>query len=402
MVLSVKRSGVAAITASLLLAGCSALPRSGPDDSLVERSAAAHVTSVSKTVGIDYVLVDINKDVLPYVSAYAPTDSLSGFRGGRGPAPNIPLGVGDVLEVSVFEAGAGGLFIPAEAGSRPGNYVTLPRQVVDSAGAITIPYAGRIKVAGRQPAAVQQEIEAALANRAIEPQVIINVVESRSTQVAILGDVNEPGKFEISPAGERILDVISRASGLSAPGVESYVTLERNNRKRTIRFDQLVKNPEENIYVSPGDTIYVERERRTYLVFGAAGLNGRIDFQESNLMLGDALGQAGGLLDSRADPGQVLLYRTVDRNLLQSMGVDVTRFPEGSIPTVYRANLRDPAAFFAVQKFPMQDRDILYVSNSDSVELTKFLDIVNSVSGTVRNVPDDIDTARSAVRNIVD
>ena len=42
--------------------------------------------------------------------------------------------------------------------------------------------------------------------------------------------------------------------------------------------------------------------------------------------------------------------------------------------------MRDPASFFAVQKFAMQDKDILYISNHDSVELIKFLDIVNTVS----------------------
>lgn len=393
----------AVVLAAVLLAGCSTLPRSGPDDRAVERGAAATVSSPAKSVGIDYVLVDLSKDVLPYFSAYAPSDSLSGsFRSGRGPAPSIPIGVGDVLSVSIFEAGSGGLFIPADAGSRPGNFVTLPQQVVDSAGTIAVPYAGRIKVAGRSPASVQQEIESALANRAIEPQVVISVVDSRSSQVAILGDVNQPGKFDISPGGERVLDVISRAEGLSAPGVESYVTLERNGRKRTIRFDELVRSPSENIFVAPGDTLYVERERRTYLVFGAAGLNGRIDFQEANLMLGDALGQAGGLLDSRADPAEVLLYRTVDRDVLAKLGVDVNRFADEAVPTVIRANLRDPAAFFAVQKFPMQDRDIIYVSNSDATELVKFLDIVNSVSTTVGGVPSDVDLAKRSIESIAD
>jgi hypothetical protein len=39
----------------------------------------------------------------------------------------------------IFEAEAGGLFVPSEAGARPGNFVTLPEQIVDSNGNITVP-----------------------------------------------------------------------------------------------------------------------------------------------------------------------------------------------------------------------------------------------------------------------
>lgn len=364
--------------------------------------AAIKVTSKNQRVGLDYMLVDITKDILPLLTSYQDYSLRGGFGGGRGPAPSVPLGSGDIVQVSIFEAGSGGLFIPADAGSRPGNFITLPQQVVDSAGTITIPYAGRIRVAGRLPGDVQTDIESRLANRAIEPQVIITVNESRSNQVAVLGDVNSPGKFEINPAGERVLDVISRAGGLSTPGVETYVTLERRGKQATVLFNALVRNPRENIYVSAGDTVYVNRERRTYLAFGASGLNGRIDFEEADLTLGDALGKAGGLLDGRADPAEVFLYRVVDRKLASKFGADLTRFTSDAIPVVFRANLRDPAAFFVVQRFTMQDKDILYVSNASSNELIKFLTVVNSVSTTVGGVPTDVLAARDSVRALGD
>ena len=393
---------VALSVAATVLSGCSTLPRSGPDDGVVERGAALKIQPASGTVGIEYAYIDITKDILPYVAVEDRSSLASGFGGGRGGAPTLPLGAGDVIEVAIFEAGSGGLFIPAEAGSRPGNFVTLPRQTIDSSGTITVPYAGRIQAAGRLPAQIQQEIESLLANRAIEPQAVITVIESRANQVAVLGDVNEPGKFEISAAGERIVDIISRAGGISTPGIETYVTLERRNRQATMLFDDLIENPRENIYLAPGDTVYVNRERRTYLAFGASGLNGRFDFEEADLTLGEAIGKAGGLLDSRADPAQVLLYRMADRALLERLGADTTKFTSSEIPVVFRANLRDPAAFFAVQKFAMQDKDILYVSNSDSNELIKFLDVLNSVSTTVAGVSSDAVSTRDSVRALTD
>jgi polysaccharide export outer membrane protein len=368
----------------------------------VESQASAKVTSASKpqAVGIDYALVDINKTVLNYVKSTTAPTLASGFGAGRGGVPTLPLGVGDVVQVSIFESQSGGLFIPNDAGSRPGNFVTLPQQTIDRDGTLSVPYAGRVRAAGREVEAVQRDIEDVLANRAIEPQVVITKINSRSAQVAVIGDVRTPSKIELSEAGDRILDALSEAGGLSAPGVETYVTLQRRGKTATVQYDHLVATPSENIYVAPGDTIMVDRERRTYLAFGAAGLNGRFDFEESNLTLGEALGKAGGLLDARANPGQLMLYRTVDKDFLNKLGVNTAKFSGDTVPVIFRANLRDPAAYFAVQKFPMQDKDVLYVSNSDSVELLKFLNIVNSVSSTASGVSSDVVSTRSSIRSL--
>jgi polysaccharide export outer membrane protein len=372
-------------------------PRAGPDDRAIEANAFVKVSAHGRDIGIDYALVDLNSSVLSYFGKEE-TPSFGGFGGGKGGPPTLPLGVGDIVTVSIFEAQSGGLFIPADAGSRPGNFITLPEQTIDRSGTISVPYAGRVQAAGRSVDAVQQEIEDLLANRAIEPQIVITTIKSRSSQVAVLGDVRSPAKFELSPAGDRVLDMISQAGGLSAPGIETYVTLQRRGRTATVLYDYLSDTPSENIYVSPGDTIFVNRERRTYLAFGATGLSGRFDFEESGLTLGEALGKAGGLLDGRADPARVMLYRVVPKPMLAKLGVDTGKFTSDEVPVIFRANLRDPAAFFAVQKFAMSDKDIVYVSNSDSVELLKFLNIVNSVSATASGVSSDVVDTRSAVR----
>jgi len=73
----------------------------------------------------------------------------------------ITLGIGDIVSVTIFEP-PGGLFVPSDAGARPGNFVTLPNQIVDSNGNITAPYAGTIPAAGRTPSEVQQAINEAL------------------------------------------------------------------------------------------------------------------------------------------------------------------------------------------------------------------------------------------------
>lgn len=395
---TLNRAAVALLTVTL--GSCSTLPRSGPSHESILSQASVKSATPTKRQGEDYALVSLTKDVVPLFDEVVLTSFAKGFGTRKSYAPDLVLGVGDTIQVSIFEAQSGGLFIPDDAGSRPGNYVNLPNQTVDARGTIRIPYAGAIKVAGRRAAAVEEDIEKKLANRAIEPQVVVTTVTSRSNMVSILGDVNEPAQLELNPSGERVLDIVARAGGINAPGYETYVSIERGNKKATVLFQSLVDDPRENIHVRPGDTIYVNRERRTYLAFGASGLNGRIDFEDSNLTLGEALGKAGGLLDNRADPAQVFLYREVDRDVLARAGVNVSKFAGERVPTVFHANMRDPTIFFAAQKFRMQDKDVIYVSNAGATELAKFLSLINGVSETTANVPSNMVTTKKSVRQL--
>jgi polysaccharide export outer membrane protein len=321
------------------------------------------------------------------------------FGSARGEAPEINVGVGDVLVVSIFESSAGGLFIPAEAGVRPGNFVTLPSQTVDRAGNISVPFAGQIKAAGKSLAEVQKEIEGKLSNRAIEPQVIVAFQEQRATEVAVVGDVvNAANKFAIRQGGERILDMVSRAGGIKYPGYETYVTLQRRDHRATVYFPSLVNNPAENIFVAPGDAIYLYREQQKFVAVGAVGTSGQtfgltsqFPFDQEKLSLNEAIAKAGGLIDARANPTAVFLYRVEFRDGLLAMGLDLAGFPEEQklIPTVYRANFRDPSAFFFSQKFAMRNRDIIYVANAESIEVEKFLNHVRAITSTVSGVATD-------------
>ena len=380
-----------AVLVCLALAGCEGLPRSGPDHKAIASQALVYDKGDGSKPSLNYALFDLTPRVLSYFPQQKQQTFTRGFGAGRRGAPTLPLGVGDVVEVTLFESSAGGLFIPAEAGSRPGNFISLPQQMVNSDGTITIPYAGRLVAAGRTTAQVQSDIIARLKDRAIEPQVVINLVRSRSSEIAVLGDVNSPNKLELNPGGERVLDVLSRAGGISSPNRETTITLQRNGATATVPFDLLLSTPRENIYVYPGDVVFANRDRRTFLAFGASGLNGRVDFEDSDLTLAEAVAKAGGLLDSRADPGQVFLYRLVPPETVTGLGVPVTAKSGKGFPVIIRVNMRDPSTYFLAQQFPMADKDIIYVSNADSVEVIKFLNIINSVtSGTAGPVVDAV------------
>lgn len=376
---------VSVYTAVLLSsAGCAIMPMSGPED---------HVIKSEQTVnGPDYGLVKLTPTVVDIVREYGPGAIAGSFPDNR-PPPSIKFGIGDVVSVSIFEAAAGGLFIPAEAGVRPGNFVSLPNQNVDSAGFITVPYAGAIKANGRTPSEIQQDIVKAIGNRAIEPQVVVSLITQNTSLISVLGEVNTPTRLTANAAGERILDVISRAGGPKGQGWETWVTLERHGKRATVPFGALVYTPANNVWVHPGDTIYVYREPQIFLAFGASGSQGQFPFDMWKINMAQAMAKAGGLLDAQAEPSGVYVYRREPRELAERLGVDCSKFVGPTVPIVYNADFRDPAAYFLATKFDMRDKDVLFAANAATVDTAKFLQFVRVVIATAN---DTIVTANNA------
>ena len=372
-----------ALLASLALGACALTPVSGPDGGSVR--AGQHDPE-----SVPYAFVKVTPEATRVLIQARPR--LSGFKDRRRPG-GIRFGVGDVVGVTIFEATSGGLFIPAEAGVRPGNFVAIPSQAVDVNGNISVPYAGVIRARGRTPVEVQQAIVDAIKNRAIEPQVVVTLIEQRTSLVTVLGDVGRASRYPASAEGERILDVIARAGGPAGNGHESWVMLDRSGRRAVAPFRALVEEPANNVYIFPQDTIYLYREPQTFLAFGALGTQQQISFGAWRLSLAEAVARAGGLPDNQADPASVFLYRGETRDVAARLGVDVTKFEGPIIPVVYNLNLRDPAGYFLATTFEMRNKDVIYVSNAASVDATKFMTFFRTINGTVS---DPIQTAISA------
>ena len=371
------------LLASLSLGACAIMPVAGPDGMSV-RGGQQDPDS------LPYSFLKVTPEVNRVLVHTLPR--LSVFKDRRRPG-GIRFGIGDVVGVTIFESTSGGLFIPAEAGTRPGNFVAIPTQAVDVNGNISVPYAGAIRARGRTPVEVQQAIVDALKNRAIEPQVVVSLIEQRTSLVSVLGEVGRPSRYPASAEGERLLDIIARAGGPAAPGPDVWVMLDRAGRREVAPFRALTELPANNIYIFPQDTIYLYREPQTFLAFGALGTQQQITFGAWRLSLAEAVARSYGLQDNQADPASVFLYRGETREIASRLGIDVSKFEGPIIPVVYNLNLRDPAGYFLATTFEMRNKDVIYVSNAASVEATKFMNFFRTVNGTVN---DPIQTAISA------
>jgi polysaccharide biosynthesis/export protein len=148
----------------------------------------------------------------------------------RGP-PDLRLGPGDVLIVTIYEAAPGGLFTNRPGGTAAGNFVQLPPQQIGRSGTVKIPYTGAVQAAGLRIDELEAEIEARLKPRAIEPQVVITLQERLSGRATVLGAVNRPGEFTLDAGGGSLVGLLARAGGASAPSFETRVILHRAGRQ---------------------------------------------------------------------------------------------------------------------------------------------------------------------------
>jgi polysaccharide export outer membrane protein len=375
------RISVIALTlAACPLAACGSLPSSGPSSNAIVVKADADTNARSP-----YDVVEINPSVADVVSAYEPTGLARSFGKGKY-APDIRIGVGDTVEVTIFEAASGGLFSSESTSGNASKNVTLPAQTVDSTGAITVPYAGRIPVKGRTPSQVGRAIDDALAGKAIKPQAVVSVTNAMSTSVTVTGDVAASKQVTLSPKGDRVLDAIAAAGGPRYPAYETFVSLTRNGKTQTMLLAKLIEEPRQNVYLRPNDQVFVFRQPQTFTAFGATGTNTTVPFDAPTLNLAEAVGKAGGLSDMRADAGGVYVFRYETAELAKRLGLEKGKSaPAGTlVPVVYHANLKNPQGYFAAQRFMLRDKDIVYVSNAPATDLGKFLTLIGLGTGTVR------------------
>jgi polysaccharide biosynthesis/export protein len=288
---------------SLLTAACSSMPSAGPMASAVVDRASDPASSVD----FDYVLIDVTRPVLNTL-AQRPIESLAASFGIGGPPPAVVIGVGDSVNVTIWEAAPGGLFSAAPtqlttAGSRT---ATIPEQQVARDGTISVPYAGRIRVVGLRPGDVEELIVRALTGKAIEPQTVVTVTRAISNTVSVEGEVTKGDRIPLTLKGDRVLDVVASAGGLRIPANETWVRLTRGSRTVSVPYNAILARPRENIFVQSGDIVTVVRRPQTFTMFGAAPANAVVPFELDTVTLEEAVAKAGGLIDFRAgSPGRL-------------------------------------------------------------------------------------------------
>ncbi|KAA0014339.1 polysaccharide export protein Wza [Billgrantia pellis] len=258
------------------------------------------------------------------------------------------VGPGDVLNIVVYEHPE--LTIPAggeRSAEESGN-------IVHSDGTIYYPYIGNLKVEGRTVGEIRQMITSRLATYVTEPQVEVRVAAFHSKKVYVSGEVNAPGAQPITNVPLTILDAISAAGGATENANWHNITLTRNGQERTLSLYEMLKRGDltHNSLLQPGDVLHVaSAENQNISVMGQVRNPGNITTGRERMSLTDALGRAGGVVESRAEPSGIFVIRGN---------------PPGSekMATVYQLDISNAVALNMGSYFPLEPHDVVYVTSA--------------------------------------
>ena len=231
---------------------------------------------------------------------------------------------------------------------------------VDPEGMINYPILGKIKASGHSALEVERKLTLLLADGYLRrPQVTVTVAEYASQKVFVTGEVSRPGAWalkadrsllallsELGPlgpnAGHEVIVIRPPAAGAaeagtpaapSAEGGEGEVPPEASSTTpataaaagpdaatalpfavpgaevfRISLLELQSGNPEKNLPLQAGDTVYVPRAAQVY-VMGSVARPGALRYQEGMTVL-QALTLAGGVTE-RGSAGRTKVIRIV-------------------------------------------------------------------------------------------
>ena len=365
-----------ALICSFELSSCTIVPSSGP--------STKKIVSITRqeTLKPQVELIDIDDSFYhTFLKQKSSYQSFSEFDYGISSIGSVHIG--DVLDITIWEAPPAVLFGGALSSIGSGNaqQTKLPEQMVSSSGKVTVPFIGDISVAGKTPAQIQNIIQNRLQKMANQPQVIVRIAQNNVANVLVVRAGNSI-RLPLTTAGERVLDAIAAVGGSTANVQDTTIQLTRGNQVKSLALEDLVANPKQNILLHKGDIITLITNPYSFTSMGAVGNTQQIGFSVKGLSLADAIGKMGGLQDRRSDARGVFVFRYAPLMELslesQKKWLNRGFSTDSEIPIVYRLDMTDANSLFLMQKFPIKNKDILYVSNAPLVEIQKFLSFVFS------------------------
>lgn len=349
----------------VLLAGCAAIPSSGPTGGEIRSQIKADVSHL----GIDLVEVESAAD-LPQGTAQSQVFGA----GYRPPPPTELVGPADVLDISVYESGVAlfGRSAVATASGEAGfnaaaSAERLPPTRVSDGGTINIPYVGELSVVGRTTSEIERLIRQSLRGKSQNPQVVVSIREGLTNSVIIGGDVARPGRLVLPTNRESLSDIIALAGGVRGEIKDILIRIQRNGTHGEFRLSDVMSDPERDISIFPADRISLVRLPRSFSVLGAAGKAEQIGFPAAQVSLAEAIALAGGSNPNTGDPRAIFVFRFIK--------------VEGGAerPVVYHLNMMEASSFLLAQRFPMADKDVLYIGNAAANQPTKLTQIISQL-----------------------
>ncbi len=230
---------------------------------------------------------------------------------------------------------------------------------VDPDGMISFPLIGKVKATGMTREELKREITDKLSEYIKDPRVSISIIKYRQSSVIVMGEVKAPGTYRLEE-NDRILDLLSRAGGLTENANASSLRLLRDQEIITVNLSDLFaedgKVNDNNYLLRNGDTLFVPESSIEVTILGAVEKPGHYQL-EKGLYLRNLLARAGSLTENAAreatyiSEGEVikidldrLLAGDIDENPVLSAG-DSIYIPETTYQITILGEVKTPGAY---------------------------------------------------------
>ncbi len=286
---------------------------------------------------------------------------------------NYHIAAGDVLTITVWEhpeltIPAGSFRSAAESGTE-----------VKADGTIFYPYAGRLEVKGLTTAEVSAVVRTRLASVIRNPQVDVRVADFRSQKVFLSGALNQPGNLPITNVPLTLIDAIDQLGGLANDADWETVYLTRKGVRQILSLRDIYEKGEltDNLLLQDQDVIHIPRyDANKIFVLGEVNAPGSMFVSRNGTSLAEALSESRGINENRADGRGVYVLRNT------SIDKDDAGYPVYKAQ-VFHLNAASAVGFMLADKFPLQPRDVVYVSAAPIARWNRFLSqLLPSITAT--------------------
>jgi len=290
--------------------------------------------------------------------------------------PSDMVGPGDILNISIFEAGVSlfGGNMPAGAvgtgGFDPSVRVnTLPPSRVSDNGEIDIPYVGRLSVSGKTVGEIQDQIGAGLQDLSQSPQVLVSRQQVISNTVIIGGEIAQPGRLVLQTNDESITDVIALAGGYRGNLKDLMLRVQRAGAEANVRLSDILAGTYGDPRAFPGDRLTILLKPKMYSVLGASGRVQQMTFLRESMSVVEAISAAGGPASSSGDPESIFVFRFTGENKDE--------------PVVYHFNMMRSETVFLAQRFALWDDDVVYFGNAAANQPRELIQTIGQLFGPI-------------------
>ena len=190
-------------------------------------------------------------------------------------------------------------------------------------GVISYPLVGSVQIGGLTIPEAEKKIANALRTGGFvkAPQVSIAVRQVRANQVAVLGQVQRPGRFPLETFNTRASDMLAAAGGVNPTGDDVLIitgTREGKPFRKVMDIPFLLSNAksDEDILLAGGDTLFVNKAPMFY-IYGEAQRAGTYRVERGMTVM-QALA-AGGGPTVRGSQNRLRLHRKdVNGNIVET------------------------------------------------------------------------------------